>query len=102
MTIRKEIDMKNPLTDEQKQMLEAERIDKANAVLATQDKIIARDIDKLNSEKEDISSSISNRHKEAGKIMKEALDNIVNNDGESNDEEFRKIRKRLDSLAKEE
>ncbi|MCR4902855.1 MAG: cation diffusion facilitator family transporter [Butyrivibrio sp.] len=97
------IDLINRLiAKKQKQMLEAERIDKANAVLATQDKIIARDIDKLNSEKEDISSSISNRHKEAGKIMKEALDNIVNNDGESNDEELRTIRKRLDSLAKEE
>lgn len=97
------IDLINRLiAKKQKQMLEAERIDKANAVLATQDKIIARDIDKLNSEKEDISSSISNRHNEAGKIMKEALDNIVNNDGESNDEELRNIRKRLDSLVKEE
>lgn len=97
------IDLINRLiAKKQKQMLEAERIDKSNAVLATQDKIIVRDIDKLNSEKEDISSSISNRHKEAGKIMKEALDNIVNNDGESNDEELRNIRKRLDSLAKEE
>jgi hypothetical protein len=33
--------------------------------------------------------------------MKEALDNIINNDGESNDEELRNISKRLDSLAKE-
>lgn len=96
------IDLINRLiAKKQKQMLEAERIDMANSVLATQDKIIARDIDKLNSEKEDISSSISNRHKEAGKIMKEALDNIINNDGESNDEELRNISKRLDSLAKE-
>lgn len=97
------IDLINRLiAKKQKQMLEAERIDKANAVLATQDKIIARDKDKLNSEKGDISSSINNRHKEAGKIMKEALDNIVNNDVGSNDEELHNISKRLDLLAKEE
>lgn len=96
------IDLINRLiAKKQKQMLEAERIDKANAVLATQDKIIARDKDKLNSEKGDISSSINNRHKEAGKIMKEALDNIVNNDVGSNDEELHNISKRLDLLAKE-
>lgn len=86
----------------QKQALESERIDKANAVLSTQGKIIARDKSKLKSTKKDFASSISNRHKEAGIVMRESLENIANNDGESNDEAFRDINKRLDSLTEEE
>lgn len=86
------------ISKKKKQLLEAERIDKANVVLSTQNKIMTRDIDKFNSEKEDVSLSIISRHKEADRIMKESLENIINNGGESNEEELRNINKRLDLI----
>lgn len=97
------IDLINRLiAKKQKQVLAGERIDKANEVLSTQNKIIEVRSGKLKATKADVAASMKERHVEAAKIMKDSIQNIINNDSESNEEDFKKINKRLDSLAEEE
>ena len=97
------IDLINRLiAKKQKQVLAGERIDKANEVLSTQNKIIEVKSGKLKATKADVAASMKERHSEAAKIMKDSIQNIINNDAESNEEDFKQINKRLDSLAEEE
>ena len=97
------IDLINRLiAKKQKQVLAGERIDKANEVLSTQNKIIEVKSGKLKATKANVAASMKERHVEAAKIMKDSIQNIINNDSESNEEDFKKINKRLDSLAEEE
>lgn len=97
------IDLINRLiAKKQKQVLAGERIGKANEVLSTQNKIIEVKSGKLKATKADAAASMKERHSEAAKIMKDSIQNIINNDAESNEEDFKQINKRLDSLAEEE
>lgn len=97
------IDLINRLiAKKQKQVLAGERIDKANEVLSTQNKIIEVKSGKLKATKADVAALMKERHSEATKIMKDSIQNIINNDAESNEEDFKQINKRLDSLAEEE
>ncbi len=89
------------IAKKQKQALTVERIDKANAALATQGKILDLKKNNFRSTKNDVVSSIYERHEAAAYVMKQSIENIANNDGECNGEEFRKINKKLDSLIEE-
>ena len=91
--------LNNLIAKKQKAELLRDRVDKGNEVLSTQKKIIDLNEVKLETIKSGVSEEIKERHEEAAEIMRESIENVLSNNSESNDTEFRKINQRLDVLT---
>lgn len=91
--------LNNLIAKKQKAELLRDRVDKGNEVLSTQKKIIDLNEVKLETIKSGGSEEIKERHEEAAEIMRESIENVLSNNSESNDTEFRKINQRLDVLT---
>lgn len=86
------------IAKKQKAELDRDKIDKGNKILATQEAIIVISEQKLEATREETVRSIKERHEAASKIMRASLEKIMSNNGESNEEEFRQMNRRLDVL----
>lgn len=82
----------------QKAELDRDKIDKGNEILATQEALIAVSKQKTDATKEKTARSIKERHAAASKVMRASLEKIISNNGESNEQEFIQMNKRLDNL----
>ena len=63
----------------QKALLEADMIDKQNEIIKTQETIIVNEMNRTESIKNAVSTNVSSRHKEAGKIIKGSVEKIKSN-----------------------
>lgn len=86
---------------QQKEQLSADKVDKGNEILATQNEIINVNEQKLNATKEKVVSTVRKRHEAAAEVIRDSLEAIVNNNGESNEEEFKQMNRKLNKLAEE-
>lgn len=90
----------------QKAELIKDKVDKGNKILATQEKIMDVTIRKTEKTREDVSESISNRHKEAAKVIKSSLNTIKENfesdfEDIDNSDDFAEIDHRISRLDME-
>lgn len=94
------------IAKKQKAELEKDMVDKKNDILATQEAIISNEIDRTNFIKDHVSSNISARHKEAGKMMKDSIKKVKENSESDyedidNSEDLAEIGQRIKKLEKE-
>lgn len=94
------------IAKKQKAELEKDMVDKKNDILATQEAIISNEIDRTNFIKDHVSSNISARHKEAGKMMKDSIKKVKENsepdyEDIDNSEDLAEIGQRIKKLEKE-
>lgn len=85
------------IADKQKKQLNSDKVDKRNEILDTQNELIEVNKEQVNKTKVTVSSNIKQRHAEAGKIIKESLDNIKNNRNDK-ENDFDSMNKNLDKL----
>lgn len=85
---------------QKKAQLITEKVDKGNEILATQREILEINNKKLVQTEEQVISSLSERHAEAGKIIVEAAAKIFDDSENSNDNQdsFDEINSKLDDL----
>lgn len=57
----------------------SQQIDKRNEILSTQEKLVVVNEAKMYKTIDDVMSNVSDRHKQAGNIMRSAYDNIMDN-----------------------
>lgn len=91
------------IADKQKKVLEVDKIEKKNQILNTQGQIIEVGKAKLQSTKEQLAENIKERHTVAAEVMRDALENIRNNnDDESemvdHEADFNDMNQQLDDL----
>ena len=89
------------IAKKQKEELIRDQVDKGNEVLATQEAIISVKKQKMDLAKAEAASDIKQRHEAASDMMRKSLDHIIHNNGESNDEEFSEINRRLDDITEQ-
>lgn len=63
----------------QKALLEADMVKKQNEIIKTQETIIVNEMNRTESIKNAVSTNVSSRHKEAGKIIKGSVEKIKSN-----------------------
>lgn len=76
------------------------QVEKLNHVLETQEKLLNVKEVKLNQKKDDVANLIKRRHQEAGELISDSVNHILENskdDGET-DEKIRELNEALDSL----
>lgn len=83
-----------------KRDLVVDQVEKLNHVLETQEKLLNVKEVKLNQKKDDVANLIKRRHQEAGELISDSVNHILENskdDGET-DEKIRELNEALDSL----
>jgi hypothetical protein len=75
-----------------------QRIDKKNEILKIQSKIVDLQIKKTEMIKTNTIKSISERHAQIEKKMRQSFQNIYNNPNKCNDDDFEEINRRIDLL----
>ena len=73
-------------------------LSRGNEIISTQVKLNDIAQQKKEITKENVVSSIKERHGEAGKIIRESLNTIVKNDLEKNDDDFNEINNSLNDI----
>lgn len=77
----------------------SEQVDKGNEILAIQREIRHLNEEKLENNKEQVASTIKERHAEAAKYIKESMDNIFDDEAEQNNKDkFDEMNSLLDEL----
>lgn len=94
------------IAKKQKEELEKDKIEKQNQVISTQEKMINNEINRTNATKDHVISSIEARHQEAGTVMRESVNNILENSNTDykdidNTEDLEEIDRRIKKLEKE-
>lgn len=94
------------IAKKQKAAIISDKVEKSNEILATQEAIKNVVNSNVEKTKSDVASSISERHKDAGKVMKETVGHIKENTERDfsdidNSKDFAEIDQRIRRLAKE-
>lgn len=90
----------------QKALLEADMVKKQNEIIKTHETIIVNEMNRTESIKNAVSTNVSSRHKEAGKIIKGSVEKIKSNSEANyedidNSEDFMEIDHRIKRLNEE-
>ena len=94
------------IAKKQKEELEKDKVDKKNSILATQEALISNEIDRTEAIKNEASANINERHKAAGKMMKDSIEKVKENseadyEDIDNSEDLEEIGQRIKKLEKE-
>ena len=88
----------NLIAKRQRGELEKDKIDKKNEVLSTQGNIILVNGLKLNATREDAAFTINGRHSAAAQVIRNSFDRIIDNNGRTNDNDFKEMHRRIENL----
>ena len=94
------------IAKKQKEELEKDKVDKKNDILATQEAMISNEINRTEAIKNEASANINERHKAAGKMMKDSIEKVKENaesdyEDIDNSEDLEEIGQRIKKLEKE-
>ncbi|MGE9908062.1 hypothetical protein ACQRAL_11695 [Lachnospiraceae bacterium SGI.231] len=94
------------IAKKQKAELEKDKVDKKNDILATQEAMISNEIDRTNAKKNSARSSILQRHEEAGDMIRDSMETIIENaesdyEDIDNSENLAEISYRIQKLEEE-